>query len=127
MATSPNFAATPRAEFAVISTANTNRDGTGTIVNVFNAGPNGSRIEFIDIIPTGSTTNNVVRIFLNDGSVNRLYDEVLIPLTTVSVTEKVPKQTLVFNQNFVLPPGWSIRASTNNAETYVVLVVGGDF
>ncbi|MCS7316765.1 MAG: hypothetical protein NZZ41_00380 [Candidatus Dojkabacteria bacterium] len=127
MATTPNFASSPRASFAVINTANTNRDGTGTIVTVFNAGPQGSRIETIEVIAIGATTNNVVRIFLNDGTNTRLYDEILISASTPSTTEKVQRHSLVFTYNFVLPPGWSIRASTNNAESYVVLVTGGDF
>ena len=45
MASTPNYAATPLVGVAAISTANTNRDGTGTLGTVVTAGSSGSRID----------------------------------------------------------------------------------
>ncbi|NBX74718.1 MAG: hypothetical protein EBQ89_10555, partial [Alphaproteobacteria bacterium] len=71
MATDPNFAGTPLAGNAQISTANTNRDGTGTLGTVVTAGASGSRIEEIVIEATGTTTAGMIRLFLNDGTNTR--------------------------------------------------------
>lgn len=127
MATSPNFTNTPRVGIALVNTANTNRDGTGTIATVFTAGTNGSRVESVEITARGNTTNNVVRLFVHDGTTAFLLEEVLVPAITASTTVKVFRQTIVFSSPIVLPPNYSLRASTNNAEAYNVIAFGGDF
>jgi hypothetical protein len=127
MATTPNFTATPRIGLGQVTAANTARDGTGTIATIFTAGANGSRIDWIEITATGTTTTNVVRLFLNDGTNNRLLDEVLVTAITPSTSTEVFRQQIVYNNPLVLPTGWSLRASTNNAETYNIFAFGGDF
>lgn len=127
MATIPNFTSTPRIGLGQVSAANTARDGTGTIETIFTAGTNGSRIDWIEITATGTTTTNVVRLFLNDGTVTRLLDEILVTAITPSTSVEVFRQQLVYNNPLVLPSGWSLRASTNNAETYNIFAFGGDF
>lgn len=127
MATSAQYAATPRAEVGQVSTANTARDGTGTIATIFTAGSNGSRIDDIWISATGTTTAGVVRLFLHDGTNARLWQEVMVTAITPSATVQVFNAAL-YNQALVLPNGWSLRASTQIAETFNVLVTrAGDF
>lgn len=127
MATTAQYAATPRAALGQVSTANTNRDGTGTIATIFTAGSNGSRIDDIKIQATGTTTAGVVRLFLHDGTNARLFAEVLVSAVTPSTTVEAWSYTLL-NQAIVIPNGWSLRASTNNAETFNVIVNrAGDF
>lgn len=127
MATTAQYASTVRAAVAQISTANTNRNGTGTIATVFTAGSNGSRIDDISIDATGTTTAGVVRLFINDGSTSYLWQEILVSAITPSTTIAVWSFTLL-NQALLLPSGWSLRASTNNAETFNVIVTrAGDF
>jgi hypothetical protein len=127
MATTAQYASTVRASAAQVSTANTNRDGTGTIVTVLTAGSNGSRVDDIYIVATGTTTAGVVRLFVNDGTNTRLWQEVMITAVTPSTTVQV-FNTALFNQALILPSGYSLRASTNNAETFNVLVTrAGDF
>ena len=54
MATAPNFASTPLApDIVQLTAANTNRDGTGTIVAAFTTSASGSRIERIEVKATG--------------------------------------------------------------------------
>jgi hypothetical protein len=132
MATQAQYAAVPKVGIGQISTANTNRDGTGTLATVFTAGSNGSRIERIVIQATGATTSGMVRLFLHDGTNARLYEEVLVPLVTPSGTTAAFTSTLEAYSTpqympLVLPTGWSLRAATNNAETFNVIAVGGDF
>lgn len=127
MSINANYAATPRAAVAQISTANTNRDGTGTIVTVLTAGASGSRVDDITVIATGTTTAGMVRLFINDGSNTRLLLEIPVTAAVPSGTVQAFTYTLL-NQALLLPNGYSLRAATNNAETFNVHVTrAGDF
>lgn len=120
----------PRAASASIATANTNRDGTGTIGTVFTAGSNGSKIDHIKITAAGTTTAGVVRLYLYDGSTYYLYDEVLVAAITPSATIAAWTYNYDTSQpstSLYLASGWSLRASTHNAETFKVSCVGGDY
>lgn len=132
MATDPNFAGTPLAGHGQISAANTNRDGTGTIVTIVTAGAGGSRIEEIVIEATVTTTAGFVRLFLNDGTNTRLWREVAVTAATPSgtvaaFTASVRNDTRPDLPLLVLPTGWSLRAATHNAETFNLFAFGGSF
>ena len=130
MATAPAFAATPRRSSIAISTANTARDGTGTIPTVFTAGASGSRIERIRIMGVGTVTAGIVRLFLHDGSTFTLFDEILVAATTPSGTVigwKVDIDCSYNGNALILPTSHSLRASTHNAETFHVHAIGADF
>ena len=127
MATAAQYASTVRTAQAQVSVANTARNGTGTIVTVFTAGASGSRIDDIYITATGTVTAGVVRLFLNDGTNTYLWKENLVTAVTPSTTIAV-FQTVLLNQALILQSGWSLRASTNNAETFNIQVTrAGDF
>jgi hypothetical protein len=121
MASNANYAATPKSALAQLSAANTNRDGTGTIVPVLSAGTSGSRIDDIVITATGTTTAGMVRLFLHDGTNARLLREVPVSAITPSATVQAFTASLP-NLALVLAPGWSLRASTHNAEAFNVAV-----
>lgn len=127
----PAFAITPRNASAAISTANTNRDGTGTVGTIFTAGSGGSRVEKISIVPAGTTTAGMVRIFVYNGSAYFLLKEVPIQAVTPSGTAPVQPVVLVSGQDIelpiILPSTHSIRVSTHNAETFHITIEGGDF
>lgn len=127
MGTTANYASTPRAAMAQVSTANTARDGTGTIATIFTAGTNGSRIDDIVIKATGTTTAGMIRLFLHDGTNARLWME--SPVSAVTPSSTIPTWTTTFtNLSLVIQSGWSLRASTHNAETFNVIVDrAGDF
>jgi hypothetical protein len=127
MSTAANYASTPRAAVGQVSTANTNRDGTGTLATIFTAGSSGSRVDDILIVATGTTTAGMVRLFVHDGTNARLWAEV--PVTAVTPSGTVAAFTsILLNQALILPNGWSLRASTHNAETFNVIVDrAGDF
>jgi hypothetical protein len=127
MSTSAQYASTVRTASAALSAANTNRNGTGTIVSVFSAGASGSRIDDIYIVANATVTAGVVRLFISDGTNIRLWQEILVTATTPSTTQQVWSYTLL-NQALILASGWSLQASTNNAETFSVFVTrAGDF
>jgi hypothetical protein len=128
MATAAQYAATARTAVAQVTTANTNRDGTGTIATVFTGGASGSRVDDIWIVATGTTTANVIRLFLNDGSNSRLWREIIVPAVTPSTTTPVFSASLLEQGLILASTSWSLRASTNNTETYNIIVSrAGDF
>ena len=120
----PIFAQATRHAAVAISTANTNRDGTGTIATVLTAGSNGSLIERIDITAIGTTTAGVVRLFIHNGSTYFLWKEILVGAITPSATVAAFMRTV--REKMFLPSGWSVRAATHNAESFNVHAFGSD-
>ena len=132
MATQAQYAATPKCGVGQVSVANTNRDGTGTIATIFTAGASGSRIDAIDLKAVGTTTAGMLRLFIHDGTDARLLTEVSVVAVTPSAT--LPAWEAQLNTNsmsqilpIVLPTGYSLCAATNNAETFNIIALGGDF
>lgn len=128
MSTSAQYASTVKAAtVALTATANTARDGTGTITTIHAAGALGARIDDIYIVSTGTCTAGVIRLFIHNGTTAFLWQEILVTATTPSTTQAVWSYTLL-NQGLVIPTGFSLRASTNNAEAFNILVTrAGDF
>lgn len=131
MNTEPVFALTPRVGLAQVSTANTNRDGTGTIEVVLTAGENGSRVDVITIKAVVTTTAGMIRLFINDGTNTRLWKEVSVSAATPSGTVQAFAAILDSDSDgdlpLILPVNYSLRASTHNAESFNVIAHGGDF
>lgn len=125
----PIFVETPKIGTAQISTANTNRDGTGTVGTVLTAGSNGSRIHRIRVKAGGTTTAGMVRLFIHDGSAYRLWHEIPVTAITPSATVETFEDELYLpgESALALPSGYSLRASTHNAETFNVIAEGGDY
>jgi hypothetical protein len=132
MANNPSYAAASNTGIGQVSVANTNRDGTGTIATVFTAGSNGSRIDGVVVKATGTTTAGMVRLFIHDGTNARLLTEIAIPANTVSATNpsfeaQLRPETYARFLPITLPNGFSLRASTQVAETFNVIAFGGNF
>lgn len=132
MANNANFASTPRVGVGQVTTANTNRDGTGTIATIFTAGASGSRIDAINLKAVATTTAGMIRLFVHDGTNARLLTEV--PVIAITPSATLPAWEVQLNTNtmsqvlpIILPTGYSLRAATNNAETFNVIASGGDF
>lgn len=127
MATTPQFASTVRCATGILSTADTARSGTPTNpVTIFLAGASGSRIDEVDIVATGTTTSGVVRLWIYNGTTYFLLQEILVSAITPSVSTAVFSAVYTFN-NLMLPSGYSLRATTNNSESFTVIAFGGDF
>ena len=127
MATAAQYAATPATAMVQISTANTNRDGTGTLGTLITGTTNGTRVDDINIKATVTTTAGMVRMYMSDGTDHRLMDE--FPVTAITVSASVAGwQLKLQNLGIILKNGWSLRFSTHNAETFnVVMSRGGDY
>lgn len=112
---------------AQISSANTGRDGTGTIVDVLTAAAQGTLIELIRVTATGVTTAGNVKFFLHNGSAYRYYDEVSVSAITPSATQVPFEIELIPSKPLVIPTGWKFAAAPHNAEAFNVFVTGGDY
>ncbi|HYG53368.1 MAG TPA: hypothetical protein VD905_20865 [Flavobacteriales bacterium] len=115
-----------------ISTANANLDGTGTLGTAYTAGsfPTylGSSIRTITLKSTVTVTSGMIRLFIQDGSSNkRLITEIPVPNVTKSGIDEAFEYTIEFPNDFDLQSGYSILASTENAENFRVTVEGMDF
>lgn len=122
MASTATFFGTPRTAVAQVSTANTNRDGTGTLVDVLTGAATGTRIDDLEITATGATTAGVVRLFLNDGTNSRLWREIMVSAITPSTTTAVFSASLRDLGLILASASWKLQASTHNAETFNVAV-----
>jgi hypothetical protein len=126
MATSPAFAVTPRIASVNIATANTNRDGTGTVATLITGAATGTRIAEIVIKARVTTTAGQVRVFLHDGTTFFFFDEIAVAAATASASVQATRVSVVYN-NLILPSAsWSLRVSTHNAESIDVTALGAD-
>jgi hypothetical protein len=109
-----------RSYIATIDTANTNRDGTGTLVNLVTGATNGTIIEQISIQATGTTTAGMARFFLYDGTTNALIHEVVVQAVTPSAFVPTFGATIRL-PNVRLSPTHILKASTHNAEEFRIV------
>lgn len=128
--TSPIFVLTPVIASANVNAANTNRDGTGTLVDLITAGLNGTRVDRLVFEAAVTTTAGVIRVFHYNGANSRLWKEILVTAITPSTTlaafrwveERTDGQAL-----FTLPPGHKLQFTMHNAESMNAFAHGGDY
>ena len=120
------FAITPRISCVNIATANTARDGTGTVATLITGAATGTRVAEIVFKARVTTTAGQVRLFLHDGTSFFALDEIAVPAATVSSSVQSARGSL-FYSNLVLPnASWSIRVSTEKGESIDVTAFGAD-
>jgi hypothetical protein len=133
--TAPIFTLTPDVQWGTtaLTTANTAKDGTGTVLTVFTAGANGSYVQRIRFRPAGTNVQTVARVFINNGSTNAtaanniLWDEITIAATSIS--ETTAQSTFEIPLNYALPAGYvlNVTIGTTIAAGLYVSVIGGDY
>jgi len=107
-----------------ISIANSKLDGSGTLATVLTAIPpnpstnGGTFIPNVNVKATSSNTPGNVRLFISDGSSNFLIAEMPIPSFSESPTQSVYMTSVTLN--LFLQSGFSLLASTENAESFNV-------
>ncbi len=138
MATTPAFANTPNLGTDLnacrISAANTNRDGTGTVYSLVTGGANGTRVDRVTITAISSTTTGMIRFYLKDNAGSphtRLVKEILVNAITPSgVLQAFAYEWCRNGLNgqpsdgqpvALVPNGWQLLVSTNNAESFDVV------
>ena len=126
MASSPVFQAIPRLSSVAISAANTNRDGSGTVVEVIAGVAAGTEIRRVIVQATGTTTAGMVRLFLYDGTNYRALREIDVTALTVGAATKAFRAEVAFSDLILPSASWKIVAAPHNAETFHVTAMGGD-
>jgi len=129
MATTINYASTPVVGGGVLTTGDTSRTAPTTTTTIFTS-TNGGQVERITITPVATTVSSVIRIFRYDGTNYHLYTEVPVVAQTVTTGAAVVPQTLeaVDNPNLfpiLIPAGWSLRATVNDAQTGIQIQAEG--
>lgn len=131
--TSPIFPLTPDIAWGTVATANTAKDGTGTVVTVFTAGANGSRVDYLKVRALGTNVATVLRVFVNNGGSNATAaNNSLIVDQTIAATTNSETAQLVDNivqLDLSLPAGYKINVTigTTVAAGLQVTAVGGDY
>jgi hypothetical protein len=132
--TRPIYSAAPIISWGTVATANTAKDGTGTVVTVFTAdATNGGRVEKLKVRAQGTAVGTVLRIYINNGSTNTtatnnsLYYEVTAAASAVS--ETTAQSDIEVLLNLSLPPGYKINVTvgTTIAAALSVTAVGGKY
>lgn len=88
MTTTAQYASIPKNGVAFLSTANPNRDGTGAVVSVVQAGAVGLRVDGLSLKALSTTTAGLIRLFLFKG-------RPLGPVASVTFTGTTAVMTLV--------------------------------
>ena len=133
MATSAQYAATPRIGSANLTTADTSLTAPTTVGTILTAGSSGTRIDYIDIQGVATTTASIINLFIFDGTNYILWTQVPVIAITSSTTAPAFQATLSSNVNanimpLILPTGYSLRAAVTVTQTGVrVTAQGGDF
>lgn len=135
--TAPIFLKAPRLESARISAANVNRDGTGTLVTLWTAGANGSRIDYVVFTNAssgiGSAAAKVYRIFISDttGANPRLINEQAIAVKASSATAEGQTVTITMTNGRMMAPGQIMYVTQSLCATAAdqtdVFAQGGDY
>jgi hypothetical protein len=125
---------------AVLTTANTALDGTGTVSTIFTAdATNGGRVEKVRIRHLGTNVTTVLRIFINNGSTNTtatnnaLWTEITIASNTLSQVAASTNYELPSGTDpsfpLVLPIGYKLLATigTTVAAGLAVIAAGGKY
>jgi len=137
--TSPIFSAKGAIQWnpAILNTANTAKDGTGTVATVFTgnaAGNNaGNFVQKLVARPLGTNVVTVLRLFINNGSANTtaannsMIAELTLPATTLSEIAAQPDYVLPLN--FAVPAGYKLNAAIGTAVAagFAVTVIGGEY
>lgn len=131
MSATPSFASTVNHGVVSIGTANTNRDGTGTISgSFFTAGASGSRCDEIVIKADGDPADSTVVIYIYDGTTYFVFDEIDLDNPAAGSATVASYRFSKTYPNLVLKNGESLRASITAAPTAGAVKVhgfGGDF
>jgi len=134
--TTPIFTATPKIGLAAVSAANTASDGSGSLVDLFTAGANGSRVERIRYTnaqaSAAASSAMVIRIFVDKtGSNPYLLVELALPAATRTLSAGGAYGIYTFTGGLFLPAGatlkvcQSVYAGVQDLMHYVA--EGGDY
>lgn len=109
-----------------VSTANPNRDGSGTIETLATGTAAGTKIVLVRVVAEGATKKGVLRMFLSDGSTWDLYKEFLVPESAPTLEKPVFTVNEPMGE-FVLDTGWLLGFSTQVGDVFNAFAQGGNY
>ena len=132
----PMFTGTPDVQWGAtaLATANTAKDGTGTVLTVFTAdATNGGYVHKLVARAAGTNIATVLRVFINNGSTNDtpanniLLAELTLSATTLSEVASLAPYEIPLN--FALPAVYKLNCTvgTTVAAGYYISVIGGKY
>jgi hypothetical protein len=112
---------------AILNTANSNLDGTGTIASIItSSSPNGTLIKSVTMKGEKSVTRGMIRFYVESDDATPLIDivtEIEIPAReTTSIQESY---ALSLEIDFVLQNGYKLSASIENGSEDMVITAEG--
>jgi hypothetical protein len=110
----------------VASTANTARDGSGTLVTIVACSATaGLRIDAIQFHAAATTTANTLKVFLVKSSDKRLIKEIAVTAVTPSNTVAAWSFLWTIDPPLILENGYSLQYAPATAGTYHASVISG--
>ena len=122
---------------AILTAANTAKDGTGTVATVFTGNAIGNNagnfVQKLVARALGSNVATVLRVFINNGATNAtalnnsLLAEITLPATTLS--EIAAQTDYVLPLNFAIPAGFKVNCTIGTAVAagYALTIIGGEY
>lgn len=126
---------TPFTKIVQLTTANTNRDGTGAIVDVHTGNAsNRTRLDRLRVQATGPTTVGFIHAYIKKSAtgVYRFVREWQVKaITSQNITDGTLRWSLDLDctinaEAFYLQSGDILALATNKGETFNVIAMGGD-
>lgn len=132
MATIPSFTTTPQIDVAAISTANTNRDGTGTIGAIVTgaAATNYLKVSAIVVKAVATSAAGTVRFYISvdAGATWKLLHEMIVTAITASASLPAFEDIWYCPSDLILPSAsYKIGASTEKSETFNLTALSAKF
>lgn len=116
----PLYAQSAKKTRAALGTANSNRDGTGTLATIAIGVSGGTVANVVSICATGTVTEGMVRFYSNDATNKTLIGELYVQAWAPSATKPILMMSFKIpeaNRNLATTND-SLMASTQNAETF---------
>lgn len=124
--TTPIFPDTVICGFVQSTAANTNRDGTGTIYDLYTGTTDGDKIDEVRSKFQVTTTAGMIRYYIkkSGGSYRLLHEE---PVAAVAVAASTPAVEILWPAKVLLNNGDILAVSSHNAEAANHWAFGGAF
>lgn len=120
-----------RKPFIRFGTANTNRDGSGTLATLYTAPATtpSVRVSRVDFKAEGTTTAGILRLFLDRSGTFLFISEVLVTAITPSGTVASWESSFIPSNvdGFIMQPGDILKCSTHNGEFFYARAELGEF
>lgn len=128
MGATPVFASGPKLLIGAVSAANTNRDGTGTIVDLVGVGwtsapTAGTKVTSIAVVATGDPADSIVNLFVHNGTSYFFFDSFDLGNPAAGSATVDTYRAAKSYADLVLPNGYKLGASITAALTAGVVNV----